>query len=173
MKSTGVIKRIDELGRIVIPKEIRRNLGIRDGESLEIYVEEDKIYLKKYSKLKDYSLIIKDILECFDKVYHYNFIITDRDKIINSNIDSSLVGLPLDKKLLSFIKNRESIFKNEMQTYKFLDKELNGYFFINPVITSVDCLGLVAIYSDMPINIEAVNVLKLIVSLIVQNIDIS
>ena len=47
MKTTGVVRRIDDLGRIVIPKEIRRNLRIRDGESLEIFVEDEMIALKK------------------------------------------------------------------------------------------------------------------------------
>ena len=54
MKATGVIRRIDELGRIVIPKEIRRNLGIRDGESIEIYIENDNIILKKYYRMTNY-----------------------------------------------------------------------------------------------------------------------
>ena len=49
MKSTGVLRRIDDLGRIVIPKEIRKNLKIRDGESLEIFINGDAIVLKKYS----------------------------------------------------------------------------------------------------------------------------
>ena len=48
MKNTGVIRKIDELGRIVIPKEIRKNLNIRNGEDVQIFVEEDKIVLKKY-----------------------------------------------------------------------------------------------------------------------------
>ena len=48
MKSTGIIRRIDELGRIVIPKEIRKNLRIKEGENLEIYIENDNIILKKY-----------------------------------------------------------------------------------------------------------------------------
>ena len=50
LKSTGVVRRIDDLGRIVIPKEIRRNLKIRDGELMEIFVDMDSIILKKYSK---------------------------------------------------------------------------------------------------------------------------
>ena len=50
MKTTGIIRRIDELGRIVIPKEIRKNLRIKNGESLEIYLENDSIILKKYSQ---------------------------------------------------------------------------------------------------------------------------
>ena len=49
MKSTGVLRRVDELGRIVIPKEIRKNLKIRDGESLEIFINGDAVVLKKYS----------------------------------------------------------------------------------------------------------------------------
>lgn len=48
MKTTGVIRRIDELGRIVIPKEIRKNLRIKNGDSLEIFLESDNIILKKY-----------------------------------------------------------------------------------------------------------------------------
>ena len=52
MKTTGIIRRIDELGRIVIPKEIRKNLRIKNGESLEIYLENDSIILKKYSQIE-------------------------------------------------------------------------------------------------------------------------
>ena len=49
MKSTGVIRRIDDLGRIVIPKEIRKNLRIKEGDNLEIFVKDEDIILKKYS----------------------------------------------------------------------------------------------------------------------------
>ena len=55
MKSTGITRKIDELGRVVIPKEIRRNLGIRDGESLEIYTDEDSIILNKHSQIEKYE----------------------------------------------------------------------------------------------------------------------
>ena len=57
MKSTGVVRRIDELGRIVIPKEIRKTLKIKDGELLEIFLDGGNIILKKYShfdNLKDF-----------------------------------------------------------------------------------------------------------------------
>ncbi len=48
MKSTGIVRKVDELGRVVIPIELRRTLGIEQKDSLEIYVDEDKIILKKY-----------------------------------------------------------------------------------------------------------------------------
>ena len=53
MKTTGVVRRIDELGRIVIPKEIRKTLKIKDGESLEIFLEDGNIILRKYSHFDD------------------------------------------------------------------------------------------------------------------------
>ena len=49
MKSTGIVRRIDELGRIVIPKEIRNNLRLRSGENIEIYTDNDSIIMKKFS----------------------------------------------------------------------------------------------------------------------------
>ena len=58
MKATGIVRRIDDLGRIVIPKEIRRNLGIREGEAMEIFLENNRICLEKYST-SDEDLAIK------------------------------------------------------------------------------------------------------------------
>lgn len=48
MKSTGIVRKVDELGRTVIPIELRRTLGIKEGDSLEIYMDQDKVILKKY-----------------------------------------------------------------------------------------------------------------------------
>ena len=60
MKATGIIRRIDDLGRVVIPKEIRRNFKLKDGDSLEIYVTDDTICFKKYQSYND---------EQFEKAY--------------------------------------------------------------------------------------------------------
>ena len=58
MVNTGLVRKIDELGRIVVPKEIRRSLGIKDGEEMEIYIDESSIILKKFQRL----LTFKDLL---------------------------------------------------------------------------------------------------------------
>ena len=68
MKSTGVVRRVDDLGRIVIPKEIRRTLRIRDGESLEIFVDREMIALKKFSTMTDMDEISK---QCSDLLQAY------------------------------------------------------------------------------------------------------
>ena len=63
MKATGVVRRIDDLGRIVIPKEIRKSLKIRDGESLEIFVDNEEITLKKFSSSADLSIVSQALLD--------------------------------------------------------------------------------------------------------------
>lgn len=173
MKSTGVIRRIDELGRIVVPKEIRRNLGIRDGESLEIFVDGNQIILTKFSKMKDYQEIIRSICDIVANTYTVNILVTDRDKFIYANLFENLVGTDLDMKLVSFIQNRESILKNQMQSYLFLGEEKKGYYFIQPIISSIDCLGLLILYDEKPIPEELGNLLKLIAGIIVSKVDIA
>lgn len=65
MKATGIVRRIDDLGRVVIPKEIRRNLGIREGDPLEIFLHEDCVCFKKYStnKLEKVSDAFKELAD--------------------------------------------------------------------------------------------------------------
>ena len=84
MKSTGVTRKIDDLGRIVIPKEIRKNLGIRDGESLEIFTEEDSIILKKHSEIEKFEDLGKKLSDLIENIFKVDVIITDREKVIAS-----------------------------------------------------------------------------------------
>lgn len=173
LKSTGVIRRIDELGRIVLPKEIRRNLGIREGENLEIFVEEDKVILKKYSKIKDYKETIHTIGNLVTQVYEMNLIITDRDKIVYSNKFSNYEETDLDMKFIQLIHNRESVVKNDLQTYKLNGEEKSGYYLIQPIISSTDCLGLLIIFNEKSIKEENLTLLKFVANLIVNKVDIS
>ena len=55
MKATGIVRRIDDLGRVVIPKEIRRNMNIREGDPLEIFIEDGGVVFKKYSLLSSFA----------------------------------------------------------------------------------------------------------------------
>ena len=59
MKATGVVRRIDDLGRIVIPKELRRTMRIKEGDSLEIFIDgSDKVFLRKYSPVQNIHVIV-------------------------------------------------------------------------------------------------------------------
>lgn len=174
MKSTGVIRKIDELGRIVLPKEIRRNLGIRDGENLEIYVENDHILLKKYSKMQDYSEIVKSLANIVDNTYNFKIIITDRDKVLYSGVDTIVPSQEIGDKLIQYIHNRESVSKSSLETYKFKEENLTGYFLVLPIISSIDCLGLILLYNESsPIPEYHFDLLKLIANIIISKIDIA
>lgn len=83
MKATGIVRRIDDLGRVVIPKEIRRTLRIREGDPLEIYTEKDGgVIFRKYSPMGDLQDFAAQICEAMGKNTGHIAAVTDRDAII-------------------------------------------------------------------------------------------
>ena len=83
MKATGIVRRIDDLGRIVIPKEIRRTLRIREGDPLEIYTEKDgEVIFKKYSPMGDLQAVAAQLCESIGKNTGHIAAVADRDSII-------------------------------------------------------------------------------------------
>ena len=83
MKATGIVRRIDELGRVVIPKEIRRTLRIREGDPLEIYTQKDgEVIFKKYSPMGELSEFAGQICESLHKTTDAIVAVCDRDAVI-------------------------------------------------------------------------------------------
>ncbi len=84
MKATGIVRRIDDLGRVVIPKEIRRTMRIREGDPLEIFTEKDgEVIFKKYSPMGELSDFAGQICETMHKTTNRITAITDRDSVIS------------------------------------------------------------------------------------------
>ncbi len=89
MKATGIVRRIDDLGRVVIPKEIRRTMRIREGDPLEIFTEKDgEVIFKKYSPVGELTDFASQICETLNKTTGCITAVTDRDNII------SVFGVP-------------------------------------------------------------------------------
>ena len=154
MKSTGVIRRIDELGRIVIPKEIRRNLGIRDGENVEIFTESDSIILKKYNRLTSTNEIATSLCELIYNDFNYKIIITDREQIIAYNgFKENITSLKLTKEYQTLIEERE-ITTKENYTFNLNNFTITGNFIFIPIISLNDSVGLVIMYNDKPLTNE-------------------
>ncbi|CDF20007.1 transcriptional regulator AbrB family [Clostridium sp. CAG:609] len=169
MKQTGVTRKIDELGRIVIPKEIRKNLGIRDGESLEIFTSDDSIILKKYYEVRRYEDLSSKLCELIKNIYNVDLVITDREKIITSSNKDIVENSKLNNKFLEFIDNREMFITKELSTIN-LGVDISGYFTIIPIIASSDSLGLVIIISDKLNDYSSLG--KLLAKIISDKIDI-
>ena len=83
MKATGIVRRIDDLGRVVIPKEIRRTMRIREGDPLEIFVDRDgEVILKKYSPIGELGDFATEYADSLHEAVPYTILIADRDQII-------------------------------------------------------------------------------------------
>ena len=168
MIKSGITWRIDELGRIVVPKEIRYNLGIRDGEPLEIYTSDNSIIIKKYSQVENIKNISAILCEIFNQICGIEVIITDREKVIATDANNlNLIDYKLNDELKSLIDNRETLISDKEDN--LFDK--TGYFVMLPIITSIDSSGLVIVFSKNNSN-ENLKYAKLIQKLLIQKLDI-
>ena len=159
MRTTGVVRRIDDLGRIVIHKEMRRTLRIHDGESLEIFVEDEMIALKKYSSMSDLNDISNDLSNTINKVLLKEVLITDRDKVISSsgNLKSKYQGKNISKYLEEKLANRETVIEKSVKEVEFVDGQIEKCSYtIYPIIMNGDAIGTVVIFtvSDSITDIE-------------------
>jgi len=169
LTKSGITRRIDELGRIVIPKEMRINLGIRDGEPLEIYIENNTIVIKKFSQvenIKDISIKVCNIISDICKI---DLLISDREKIIVSSSKlKALNNMFLTEKMKALIDNRENYISDSRDKFLGMEK----YFIMIPIITSTDCSGLIIIISDQK-NSEDLVYAKIVQKLISDSLDVT
>ena len=150
MKATGVVRRIDELGRIVIPKEIRKNLRIRDGENIEIYTDiNNNIILKKFSIVKRLGDFAQNFTDSIYSFLKHNILITDTDYIIAASGSlKKYLNKDISDDLLLSIKRRENILEKHPKKIKIIeDEELEGTYVINSIFVNSDVVGLVIILS--------------------------
>ena len=151
MKATGVVRRIDDLGRIVIPKELRRTLRIRDGESLEIFVDNEMIALKKFSSMSDIKEISDDLVNTISQNLTKNIIVTDRDKVISSssNVKNIFLEKNISKYLESKLRDRKLVKEHDINSVELIEGINNDYsFVISPIIMNGDAIGTVIIFSE-------------------------
>ena len=129
MKVTGIVRRIDELGRIVIPKEIRKNLRIQDGESMEIVIVDDgNILLKRYMVMNKLEGLSQNFTDAIYGLVKKNVLITDIDKVIacSGKFKKEYLDKKISDELIEKIKRRESILENyfkELKTFENYTKK--------------------------------------------------
>lgn len=156
MKATGVVRRIDDLGRVVIPKEIRKTLRIKEGDPLEIFTDrEGQVILKKYSPIGELSEFATGYAETLAKTTGHIACITDKDTIIavsggakkeylEQNISNELEQLMEDKEVYTSKENSDismPITKNDKS-----DRKYNSQV-VYPIISNGDTIGTVILLS--------------------------
>lgn len=152
MKATGIVRRIDDLGRVVIPKEIRRTLRIREGDPLEIFTDrEGEVILKKYSPIGELGEFAKQYAESLAQSTGHIVCVTDRDQVIAAagGAKKDFVSRSISHALEEVIDNRTSVVANKGDK-KFIpvvdgDSEEYNSQVISPIICEGDAIGSVII----------------------------
>lgn len=153
MKATGIVRRIDDLGRIVIPKEIRRTLRIRETDPMEIYTDMDgQIVLKKYSPMGDITAFAGEYAESMAANTGMTVAITDREQVIAAagNGKKLIQGKQISKELNIIMDERRSVaaslgepsYVSVVPDYECRQEA------VSPIICAGDVLGTVIMLTD-------------------------
>mgnify|MGYP002762262250 FL=1 len=154
MRATGIVRRIDDLGRVVVPKEIRRTLRIREGDPLEIFTDKDgEIILKKYSPIGELGAFAQQYVEAAAQIIGHAVCVSDRDQIIAvaGAPKKDFIGKVLHKELEEAINDREAILarKGEKKYIRILSNSDEEYYgeIVQTILCEGDAIGAVIILS--------------------------
>ena len=154
MKATGIVRRIDDLGRVVIPKEIRRTLRIREGDPLEIFTDrEGEIILKKYSPIGELSAFAKQYAESLAQTMGCLVCVCDMDQIIASagtgkkDLQDKYISRPLEKQLGDRSQIMAALGDKKYVVITDSQEEEYEYEIICPIICEGDVIGGVILLS--------------------------
>ncbi|RDY26647.1 AbrB/MazE/SpoVT family DNA-binding domain-containing protein [Romboutsia weinsteinii] len=151
MRATGIVRRIDDLGRVVVPKEIRKTLRIREGDPLEIFTAKDgEVILKKYSPIGELTEFSQEYAETLGETTGYGVVVTDLDSVISV---SKLPKKEYKEKSISdelehLIENREVKYAKDNKILPFHKDDSMEYSsqIIMPIVsTSGDCIGSISL----------------------------
>lgn len=154
MKATGIVRRIDELGRVVIPKEIRRTLRIKEGDPLEIFTDRDELMLKKYSPIATIERFSEATARSLNDLSGKLSVICDTDGILHAYGEGKrdLDGKNLSDEMDRILKERRSYIANAAEGGDILpltssrEEGITAQVIV-PIVSGGDCLGAVAVLS--------------------------
>ena len=152
MKATGILRRIDELGRVVIPKEIRKSMKMREGEELEIYTTEEEVVLRKYSEMSSLEKFSRTLAAAIYKVTGKAAIITDTDKIIaaaGKGVPEE--GSAIPDALRHLLEERRRVTLGEGRCHTFGVEGVRSEI-VQPILSAGDLFGAILLLSKEPVT---------------------
>lgn len=162
MKATGVVRRIDELGRIVIPKEIRKSMTIKQGESLEIFaIDGDTIALKKYSSLSRFNEIGSVLIETLYQAVNKEVLLIDTNNIINyrGKRKDTFLNKTISDDVVNILSDRTKVIENKKIDIIITDSVINTSYVIDPIIINGDLMGGIIVLSDNQFNKDEISLI--------------
>ena len=152
MKATGIIRRVDDLGRIVIPKEIRKTLKIREGDPVEIFTDnQGQVILKKYSPIGEIGNFAKAYAEAMSQIAGHRVLVTDREKVIAvaGSGTKGFLGKCISPELEEIMENRTAVNSaDRKKAVSIVNDETTGETqqIIYPILSERDVVGSVVIF---------------------------
>lgn len=152
MKATGIVRRIDDLGRVVIPKEIRRTLRIREGDPLEIFVDrEGEVILKKYSPISELGDFAREYADALYDSMGHPVLICDRDAFIavSGGSKKEYMNRNISDQVEKIMEDRNSVLNTDggqMELLENVKEDVKAYT-IGPIVANGDPIGAVIIFS--------------------------
>ena len=153
MKATGIVRRIDDLGRVVIPKEIRRTLRIREGDPLEIYTDrEGEVIFKKYSPMGELGTVVAELAEALARTAGMSCAICDRDAVIAAagGAKKDILEKSISPDLELVMEQRATYERGvgETQDIAITANDVYNVIVAVPIITDGDVTGCVAFVGE-------------------------
>lgn len=175
MKATGIVRRIDELGRVVVPKEIRRPLRIREGDPLEIFLGRDgEIIFRRYSPLEINGYEARKIAKTAAAQTNTSVYLIDRDSIVYASTERQAdVNRGLTKTFLDNIENI-SIDRNRKNFYAFFGELFHDYisdYYFFPIVVDGEFIGGLIVLTNIPFHSQDVEIMKFSANLIGQVLE--
>ena len=155
MKATGIVRRIDDLGRVVIPKEIRRTMRIREGDPLEIYTtREGEVIFKKYSLIGGLEDFAAQFCDTLSRSTNFTAAVTDRDTVIAiaGTGKRELLGKQISSELERIMDER-SVYRYQGESRCVFVTDSHDKYAVSvaaPILCEGDVLGLVLFLSAEP-----------------------
>ena len=153
MKATGVVRRIDDLGRVVIPKEIRKTLRIKEGDPLEIFTNREELVFKKFSPMASSISGVKQITDKLSQILGRESFVFDTDKIIcvSDSKNKEIIGVIMSDEMSKKLRERKTFILSNgdgVDTIKLYRGDENQYEnqIIIPILSNGDLLGGIVVY---------------------------
>ena len=170
MNDKYLIRKVDGLGRIVIPKEIRSKLNITENDYLELISGYDYIVLKKYSRLSKLGSLLQEIVDATNEYLDCEVLVIEKDKLVaysGINKDIFINKIP-SKSMIKAINRREELYEKYIKDLEIIDGYTISCSYINKaIICNNEVIGLICLYRvDKSVNKKDLKIVNIVVSFI-------
>lgn len=151
MIQSGLTRKIDGMGRLVIPKEIRQKYNIHENDWLEFFIDNDGFYLKKYSKLGKFSNLAQEITDILNGYLNAEVLIAEKDTIIaySGLHKDKYINKLVSKKFYKSIKRREDLFEKYNKELEIIDGDIINCSYINKtLVADYEEIGIICLYRE-------------------------